>query len=95
MGIGLRQSATTRGLEKQFRLQIDCYSDDTVAVGKLADAVELALMNAIYTLSATYDIHGLRKVADIDTPMAGSGPLTREARATMDFLFYTTRVLAT
>ncbi len=95
-GVGLRKSATKRGVEEQFRLQVDCNYDDKTGVGVLADSVEQVLMEAIDTL-ANNDIHGLRKVADIDTLPAGMGttPLTREARVLMDFQFYTTRELAT
>jgi hypothetical protein len=94
-GVGLRRSQTKRGLELPFRIQIDCYYDDEVEVGKLADAVEQALMDAIDTLRTTYDIHGLRKVADVDTLRAGSAPLSHENRVLLDFSFFTHRELAT
>lgn len=94
-GVGLRKSTVKRGVEEQFRLQVDCYYDDKTEVGKLADKVEQALMDAVDAFHTTYDIHGLRKAADVDTLPAGSAPLTREARVLMDFIFYTSRELTT
>ena len=92
-GIGLRRSTSKRGLENWYRLQVDCYYDDKVEVGKLADKVEQALMGAIDTLRATYDIHDLRKAADTDSAPAGATVGSREARVVMEFTFHTHREL--
>ncbi len=92
-GIGLRDS-TGQGLEDYFRVRIDCYYDDATGVGVLADSVEQALMVAIDTLSSTYDIHGLRNIADVDTLGVGAVPLTRVRRVLLDFSFFTHRKLA-
>jgi hypothetical protein len=92
-GIGLRKSTSKRGLENWYRFQVDCYYDDKTEVSKLADKVEQALMEAIDTLRATYDIHDLRKVADSDSAPAGAAVGTRLARILMEFTFYTHREL--
>ena len=60
------KSSTKRGFEEQYRLQLDCYDDD-IAVDALADKVEQALVDATDTLEKAYDIHNLRKIADIDS----------------------------
>jgi hypothetical protein len=90
--IGLRKDSTKRGFEEQYRLQLDCYDDDT-AVDALADKVEQALVDATDTLEKAYDIHNLRKIADIDSA-ADQTPST-EGRVIMDFTFYTHRELTT
>ncbi len=90
-GLGLDSGG--QGLEDYFTLRVDCYSDDPTGVGVLADSVEQALMNAIDTFRATYDIQGLRNIADIDTLMAGAGPLTRVRRVLLEFSFFTHRGL--
>ncbi len=98
-GAGLRKDMAKRGLMEQFRIQVDCNYDDKQGCAELADAVEQALMEAIDTLRATYDIHNLRKVLDVDTLPLGSSlrttVLTREARVILDFQFWTHRELAT
>ena len=92
-GVGLRRSTSKRGLEEWFRLQVDCYYDDKTEVGKLADKVEQALMDAIDTLRATHDIHDLRKVMDTDSVPAGATVGSTLTRVLMDFTFYTHREL--
>ena len=93
-GIGLRRSADKRGFEEQYRLQVDCY-DDRLEVGKLADKVEQALVDAIDSLELGYDIHNLRKATDSDRASTGAGPGSREGRVLMEFTFYTHRELTT
>lgn len=99
LGAGLRKDQANRGLMEQYHLQVDINFDDKEGCSKLADAVEQALMNAIDTLRATYDIHGLRKMLDVDTLPLGASVrlpvLTREARVVQDYLFWTHRQLAT
>jgi hypothetical protein len=90
--IGLRKDPTKRGFEEQYRLQLDCYDDDS-AVDALADKVEQVLVDAIDTLAKAYDIHDVRKIADIDFP-PDQTPST-EGRVIMDFTFYTHRELTT
>jgi len=92
-GIGLRKSTSKRGLENWYRFQVDCYYDDKTEASKLADKVEQALMEAIDTLRATYDIHDLRKVGDSDSAPAGATVGSKEARILMEFTFYTHREL--
>jgi hypothetical protein len=87
-GIGLRKSADKRGFEEQYRLQVDCY-DDRSEVGKLADRVEQAIVDAIDTLESGHDIHNLRKAVDSDQAPTES----REGRVLMEFTFYTHREL--
>lgn len=98
-GVGLRKDSTKRGVMEQYHLQVDCNFDDKEGCSQLADAVEQALMNAIDTLRSTYDIHGLRKMLDVDALPLGASVrlpvLTREARVIMDFMFWTHRQLAT
>jgi hypothetical protein len=93
-GIGLRRSTDKRGFEEQYRLQVDCY-DDRLEVGKLADKVEQALVDAIDSLELGYDIHNLRKAADSDRAPTGAGPGSREGRVLIEFTFYTHRELTT
>jgi hypothetical protein len=87
-GIGLRKSADKRGFEEYYRLQVDCY-DDRLEVGKLADRVEQAIVDAIDTLEKGHDIHNLRKPVDSDQAPTES----REGRVLMEFTFYTHREL--
>jgi hypothetical protein len=98
-GVGLRKDATKRGLMMQYRMQIDVNYDDRAGVTTLADSVEQALMNAVDTFRTTYDIHGLRKMLDVDALPIGASVripvLTREARVIMDFMFWTHRQLDT
>lgn len=98
-GIGLRKSTTKRGLMEQYRLQVDVNYDDKTECGKLADKVEQTIWDAHDTLRDTYDIHGLRKVLDVDTLPLGTSlrmdVIIREARVLMDFEFYTHRELTT
>jgi hypothetical protein len=98
-GIGLRKDAGKRGLMMMYRIQIDVNYDDRAGVTTLADQVEQALMNAIDTLRTTYDIHGLRKMLDVDVLPIGASVripvLTREARVILDFMFWTHRTLDT
>ena len=98
-GVGLRKGPTKRGLMEQYHLQVDCNYDDKEGCAELADSVEQALMNAIDTFRATYDIHGLRKMVDVDALPLGASlripVLTREARVIMDFTFWTHRELDT
>jgi hypothetical protein len=89
-GIGLRKDATIRSFELPYRLQVDCY-DDLSGVDALADKVEQALVDAIDTLESGYDIHSLRKAADVDRP-AAQMPST-EGRVMFEFTFYTHREL--
>jgi len=90
--LGLRITPEMRALEEHHRLQVDCYYDDTVEVEKLADKVEQAIMDHVDTLENTYDIHDVRKVADIDsTPPDAT---LRESRIIMDFEFYTHRAIS-
>ncbi len=90
-GAGLRDPTTGEALEDYFTLRVDCYSDDPTGVGVLADSVEQALMNAIDTLRVANDIQGLRNIADVDTLMAGAGPLTRVRRVMLQYSFFTHR----
>jgi hypothetical protein len=80
-----------------YRLQLDINYDDRAGVTTLADQVEQAIMDAIDTLRTTYDIHGLRKMLDVDALPIGASVripiLTREARVIMDFTFWTHREL--
>lgn len=98
-GVGLRKDPGKRGFMEQYRLQVDVNNSDKTACSQLADAVEQALTDAIDTLRSTYDIHGLRKVMDVDTLPLGASlrttVLTREARVILDFQFWTHRQLAT
>lgn len=98
-GVGLRKDSTKRGLMQLYRLQVDCNYDDKEGCAELADTVEQLLMNAIDTLRTTYDIHGLRKMLDVDALPLGASlripVLTREARVIMDFIFWTHRQLDT
>jgi hypothetical protein len=98
-GLGLRENPGKRELMAQYRLQVDVNADDKKVCSQIADAVEQALMNAIDTLRSTYDIHGLRKILDVDTLALGQSVrmpvLTREARVIMGFMFWTHRQLAT
>jgi hypothetical protein len=84
---------------EQYHLQVDCNYDDREGCAELADTVEQVLMNAVDTLRTTYDIHGLRKMLDVDALPLGISlrmpVLTREARVIMDFIFWTHRQLAT
>jgi hypothetical protein len=89
-GIGLRKSTDKRGFEEQYRLQLDCY-DDRSEVGKLADRVEQAIVDAIDTLEKGHDVRNLRKAVDSDRAPAES----REGRVLMEFTFYTHRELTT
>jgi hypothetical protein len=88
--IGLRKNADKHGFEEHYRLQVDCY-DDRLEVGKLADKVEQALVDAIDTLDRGHDIHNLRKAVDSDQAPTES----REGRVLMEFTFYTHRELTT
>ncbi|MGA2971903.1 MAG: hypothetical protein ABSE39_04665 [Candidatus Bathyarchaeia archaeon] len=96
-GVGLRKSTTKRGFMAYYRLQLDINYDDRAGVTTLADQVEQAIMDAIDTLRTTYDIHGLRKMLDVDALPIGASVripiLTREARVIMDFTFWTHREL--
>lgn len=89
--IGNQATATQLALEEHHRIQVDCYHDDQAEVEKLADQVEQAIMDRAKILESTYDVHDVRKVADIDT--APPDPLLRESRILMDFDFYTHRAV--
>jgi hypothetical protein len=90
--LGLRISASMRALEEHHRLQIDCYYDDPVECGKLADKVEQAIMDHLDELEFTYDVHDVSKVTDIDTTPPDA--TLRESRIIMDFEFYTHRAIS-
>jgi hypothetical protein len=88
--IGLRKDKSKRGFELQYRLQLDCY-DDLSRVDALADKVEQALVDAAEELESGYDIHNLRKAADIDS--APDQTPSTEGRVILEFTFYTHREL--
>jgi hypothetical protein len=97
-GVGLRKDSDQRGFMVQYHLQVDCNSDDKQTCAELADAVEQAIMDSVDTLRTTYDIHGVRKMLDIDSLPLGASlripAITREARVILDFVFWTHRQLA-
>jgi len=89
--LGLWIRAGVRGLEEPYRLRADCYHDDQLECEKLADKVEQGIVESASVLASTYDIHNVRKVADIDTMPPDL--LLRESRILLDFEFYTHRAL--
>ncbi len=88
--IGLRRSADKRALEMHYRLQVDCYSDES-DVDALADKVEQTISDAAEGLRSGFDIHDLRKSIDSDTLPAETGG--SGSRVMMEFTFYTHREL--
>ena len=89
--LGNRISTTTRGLEEHFRLQVDCYSSNQTEAGKLAAKVEKTILANADLFRAIHDIHHIRKVNDVDD--LPSDPTVRECRVSMDFIFYTHRLV--
>jgi hypothetical protein len=83
--------AAFHGLEEPYRLRADCYHDDQVECEKLADKVEQAIVESASVLASTYDIHNISKVVDVDT--TPPDPMLRESRISLDFDFYTHRVV--
>lgn len=95
---GTRKGGSGRAVMNQYHLQVDVNYDDKEECSKLADAVEQAIWDAHDELRDTYDIHGLRKMLDVDTLPLGATlntpVLTREARVILDFMFWTHRSLS-
>lgn len=90
-GIGARFSSTQRAFEVTHRMQVDVYHDDKAEAEKLADKVEQAIMDRLATLRATYDIHDVRKVVDVDS--LPPDPMVKQARIILDFEFFAHRAI--
>jgi hypothetical protein len=88
--IGSRISGSARALEQWFRLQVDCYYDDSLEVLRVADQTQQALLDNRDRLETTSDIHNLKTFVVVPSR---PDPLNRLWRVRMDFGFYTHRGL--
>jgi hypothetical protein len=89
-GIGSRISGNARALEQWFRLQVDCYYDDSLEVLRVADETQQVLLDNRDRLEITSDIHNLKTLVVVPSR---PDPLNRLWRVRMDFGFYTHRAL--
>lgn len=90
--IGRQESPTQLALEEWYRLQIDCYYDDSVECDNLAGKVEQAIVEHEDALRSTYGVENVQKLDDGD--VGPQNEMSRECRIRMDFGFTMYRAVA-